>query len=314
MRKNHLIAGRKKSSRKADVKKIIHKKQRKTILILGSSGFLGSVIFKTLKKNFKIFHNGLKKRKYDLSKKNQIIKLLYKSKPDIIINCAAITDIKYCEKNKKKVKLINSELLKWIQEYNEKLEKPFWLIHFSTDSFYYINKRNTEKDKIKMFNYYAKSKYLAETYCDSKSLIFRTNFFGKSHSRENSFSDFVYKSFNSNKKFFLVNDVYFNPLRVVTIARILEEILRSKKKYYGTYNLGSNGFLSKYSFAVFFAKKAGIYKADYFKVTKFKKISKIKRSNFMIMSVKKFEHFFDYKLPGIKKEIIKEIRENYEKV
>ena len=34
----------------------------------------------------------------------------------------------------------------------------------------------------------------------------------------------------------------------------------------------------------------------------------------MTMSVKKFEKTFDYKLPHIKKEIIKEIKENYENI
>ena len=34
----------------------------------------------------------------------------------------------------------------------------------------------------------------------------------------------------------------------------------------------------------------------------------------MTMSVKKFERKFNYKLPDLKKEIIKEIKENYEKV
>lgn len=283
------------------------------ILILGSSGFLGSIIYKILRKKFKVIHNGLKKRKYDLSKKKQLEKLIKKSNPNIIINCSAITDVEYCEKNKKRTKLINSELVRWIINSKKKLNKHFWLIHLSTDSLYYINKKNIESDKIKKFNYYTKSKFLAEKYCDSETLIFRTNFFGKSNQKK-SFSDFVYNSFRSQKKFFLLDDVFFNPLRVITIAKIIEKILRNKKRYYGIYNLGSNGFLSKYHFAVYFAKKAKIYNSNYFEVKKSKKLFKIKRPNFMTMSVKKFEKTFDYKLPHIKKEIIKEIKENYENI
>ncbi|MDC3382393.1 sugar nucleotide-binding protein [Candidatus Pelagibacter sp.] len=284
------------------------------ILILGSSGFLGSTIYKTLSKNFKVFHNGLRKKKFDLSSKKQVHELIFKSKPNIIINCAAITNINYCEKNKKKTKLINSDLLRWINNYNKKLKKSFWLIHFSTDSLYYKNKKNTEKDKTKVFNYYTKSKLLAENYCQYKSLILRTNFFGKTNFKNNSFSDFIFKSFKSKKKIFLLNDVFFNPLRAITIAKILKHILKKGERYYGVYNLGSNGFLSKYEFATYFAKKARIFDLDCFQIINSKKFFKIKRPNFMMMSVKKFEKSFNYKLPELKKEIIKEIQENYENI
>jgi dTDP-4-dehydrorhamnose reductase len=284
------------------------------ILILGSSGFLGSTIYKILNTKFKVIHTGLNKRKYDLSNKKKLDELIRKSNPTIIINCCAITDVDYCEKNKKKTKLVNSEILKWIINYKKKMNNPFCLIHFSTDGLYYLNKKNTEKDKIKIFNYYAKTKFLAENYCDSESLIFRTNFFGKSNLKKNSFSDFVYKSFKSKKKFFLLDDVFFNPLSATTIAKIIEKILKKKKRYQGIYNLGSNSFLSKYQFAVYFAKKAKIYNSNYFEIRKSKKLFKTKRPKFMTMSVKKFEKTFDYKLPHIKKEIIKEIKENYENI
>ncbi len=283
------------------------------ILILGSSGFLGSTIFNTLKNKFNINHNGLRKRKKDLSKKEELLSLLESSQPDIVINCSAITNVDYCEKKKKETKLINSDLLKRLVNYNKNLKKPFWLIHFSTDSLYFKNKSNSEKEKIKILNYYARSKYEAENHCKQKALVFRTNFFGRSTHKEKSFSDFIYKAFRSKKKFFLVNDVFFNPLRVVTIAKILKYIILKKKKYYGVYNLGSNGFMSKYSFAEFFAKKAKIFNKNCFEVVDSKKIFKIKRSNYMTMSVKKFEKNFSYKLPYIKKEIINEIRKNYEK-
>lgn len=284
------------------------------ILVLGSSGFLGSAIINILKKKFQIFNNGLKKRKYDLSKKNSVEKLINKSKPHVIINCAAVADIEYAEKNKKKTKLINAELVKWIQNHNKKLKKKFWFIHFSTDSLYFKNKKNAEVDKIKALNYYSKTKLLAENYCNANSLIFRTNFFGKSNLKQNSFSDFVYKSFKSNKEFYLINNIFFNPLRVNTIAIILKKILEKKEIYYGIYNLGSRGLLSKYNFAIFFAKKAGIYKPNCYKIVNSKKIFLIKRSNFMAMSVKKFEKKFRYKLPHINKEILDEVKKNYEKI
>ena len=43
----------------------------------------------------------------------------------------------------------------------------------------------------------------------------------------------------------LFKDVYFNPLRIKTIALIINRILLSKKLHSGLYNLGSKTGLSK---------------------------------------------------------------------
>ena len=58
------------------------------VLILGSSGLLGKYLFYELKKNKKIsvYNTGLNKRKFDLTKKKQLKKLLVSKKPDLIIN------------------------------------------------------------------------------------------------------------------------------------------------------------------------------------------------------------------------------------
>ncbi len=80
--------------------------KKKKILILGSSGTLGRCLFNSLKKKNKyiVLHNGLIRRKFDLSYQFQIAKLLNKTKPDLIINCSAIINIDYCERYKKKSK------------------------------------------------------------------------------------------------------------------------------------------------------------------------------------------------------------------
>ncbi len=56
------------------------------ILILGSSGRLGNLLYKSLKNNHQVFNNGLKKRRYDISNFNEFQKLLI-NKLDLIVNC-----------------------------------------------------------------------------------------------------------------------------------------------------------------------------------------------------------------------------------
>ena len=61
----------------------------------------------------------------------------------------------------------------------------------------------------------------------NKSLILRTNFFGKSYNKKQSFSDWIFRSFNNKKEFYLFKDVYFNPLRIYTICNIIKNIIIS---------------------------------------------------------------------------------------
>ena len=60
------------------------------LLIIGSSGTLGKSLYYFLKKKFKVSHNGLTKRKFDLKKKNQVRILLKTLNPKVIINCCGV--------------------------------------------------------------------------------------------------------------------------------------------------------------------------------------------------------------------------------
>ena len=130
------------------------------ILIFGSSGFLGKYIFDTLKKEnkFKIYDNGIKKKKINLTKKIFIEKIICKIRPDLIINCAAISDVDICEKNPKLSKKINLDLIRNIINLKKKLKFNF--IHFSTDQIYNPKKniKNKEKKIYKPLNIYSKHK------------------------------------------------------------------------------------------------------------------------------------------------------------
>lgn len=289
----------------------VKNKLMQKVLILGSSGILGKEIYKELKKvkKIKLFHTGLKKRKINISQKNEFKNFIQTINPDIIINCIAHTNVDSCEDHESISKKINYEFLKDIFKLKKKKKLKFNFIQFSTDQFYDQSnkKKSKENSKIFLINNYCKHKRMAEKIClKNKSLIFRTNFFGKSHSSNKSFSDWIYKAFRSQKNIFLFKDIYFNPLRIVTIAKVISMIVRRKNyNFYGLYNLGARDAIYKDQFAIHFSKKVFIYHKSYVRVNS-NQILKVKRSKNMFMSVKKFERKFHFKLPGIKTEINKE--------
>jgi dTDP-4-dehydrorhamnose reductase len=281
------------------------------ILILGSSGLLGSKIYFFLKKKkLNIINNGIKKRKLPLPNLNSL-KILLKKKPDLIINCAAETNIENCEKFHKETSKINILLAKNIFLLKKKLNLKFSVIFFSTDQVYDSQKPSKENSKLVIYNNYSYQKLRAEKiYTKNKSIVFRTNFFGRGIGRKKSFSDWIYNSFKSGKEFFLFKDIVFNPIRIDTLCNIIYNLINNKKlNKNGIYNIGSRGKISKSDFAIIFAKKLKIYNNNEI-ICKSSKILKVKRTRNMNMNIKKFENEFNIKLPDIKNEIINEIK-NY---
>ena len=187
----------------------------------------------------------------------------------------------------------------------------FSVIFFSTDQVYDSKKFSKENSKLAIYNNYSYQKLMAEKiYAKNKSVIFRTNFFGKGVGKNKSFSDWVYNSFRSNKKFFLFKDIVFNPVRIDTLCSIIYNIINKKKlNNNGIYNIGSIGKISKSNFGTFFAKRLKIHNNKVI-ICNSSKIFKVKRPKNMSMNVKKFERKFNIKLPKVKNEIIIEIK-NY---
>ena len=148
---------------------------KKSIYILGSEGLLGSALKKYLKnvemKNFQIFTIAKKNSDFNINLKNfsKLKKILHKNKIDILINCAAHTNLIKCENSFRKINKINVLLPKFLNELSKKLN--FKLVHISTDSIYSSSKKykqNKENDKISYSNNYSKSKFLAESSINKK--------------------------------------------------------------------------------------------------------------------------------------------------
>ena len=279
------------------------------LFITGANGLFGKVFVSHLKNkniNFKIF-----KRKKNFSYNHNYLKKIFeKNSFTHIINLAAITNVDQSEKKKKITKDVNVNFLKIICNIIKK--KKIKLIHFSTDQMYYDYKTNNE-DNINIVNYYTKTKVMSEQIANKvNALILRTNFFGKSLSKKRlSFSDWIFKNLKKKNKISLAGDLYFSPLSMNTLKKILVKILTSKNT--GIYNLGSIKGKSRYEFAIRFAKLLNL-NLEFIKKVRIKELQLLaKRNKDMRMKIKKFEKDFKIKLPSLEQEIGKEAK-NYENI
>ena len=71
------------------------------ILVTGSSGQLGNDVIKELRKFNKLNVIGVSSKDFDITNSFATKKYISKIKPNIIIHCAAFTDVDKAEENKK---------------------------------------------------------------------------------------------------------------------------------------------------------------------------------------------------------------------
>ena len=94
-------------------------------------------------------------------------------------------------------------------------------------------KKFSETDLTKPLNYYAYTKIKSENKIlknSKNSLILRTNFFGNGFHYRQSFSDQIIEKLNNGEKLFLFKDVFFNPVLISELAKIMKILIQ--KKYF----------------------------------------------------------------------------------
>jgi dTDP-4-dehydrorhamnose reductase len=275
-------------------------------LVIGSNGLLGSNIVKILKKKKINFLTVAKKNSnFNINLENfkRLDKFFLKNKFKIVINCAAIIDINYCEKKYNISSIINSKLVKFLSQMSKKFDFKF--VQISTDQVYKGKNAvlNSEKSKIFAINKYAKSKILAEKYLKElkKFLIIRTNFTGR---KKNSFIDWLIRNFKKKAEINLFNDMYTSTMDVQTCAKTIIKLAMLKSK--GIYNLGSRNMITKENFA---KKLSNILKIK----IKYKSVSsdilQVPRGKNLGLDVKKIEKKIGYKMPTTNQSIINLVKE-----
>ena len=287
------------------------------ILVIGASGLLGSYLLPTLKSNnydvISLGRSGDNDYICDILDTDSIVKILDSLKPELILNLAALTDVDFCELNPNQAFQINAKALDNIVNWIEISGSACHLVQISTDHVYDGSGPHLES-KPTLTNYYAFSKYASElSALRIPSTVIRTNFFGKSccDNRE-SFTDWIVKSIKHNKNFSLFSDVFFSPLSMQTLSKMLSLVI--KEKPIGIFNLGSKSGMSKSDFAVLFANKLNL-NLNNAAIVSIDDISFMKtyRPKDMRMDVNKFEEYFDVRLPKLTDEIDKVLGDYYEK-
>ena len=275
------------------------------IVITGATGALGSFIAIFFIKKYKLFRFGFKKKtQYNLNLLNQkkLILILKKIKPDVVINCAAFTNVDKCQKDfnygyKNNVLIVNSLVSAFLY-----LKKKPHFFHFSTDQVYNSSAKNSENN-VRLTNNYSVIKYISELEAQKykKTTILRTNFFGTSYlSYRKTFSGYIASELKKGGKIKLPNNIFFNPLNLEILCQIVERLMINK--IYGIFNIGSKGTISKFEFGKMVANKLKLDSKLIKKYTSHYNIDK--RPLNTVVSTEKIQKILNFKFERIKNNLV----------
>ena len=225
----------------------------KKILITGAEGQLGFYLYKKIDKTFDVLatsRTGNKKEnivKLDITNYKDVKDLCQKFQPTIIINCAAITDVDFCEKNKKEAYRVNVD---GINNLIKSTNLTCKIIQISSDYVFDGNELNyTEESMPDPQNYYGKTKLESENLLLGQRrpfVILRPNTIF-SFNKFN-FLTWVYKSLKNKEQIRVVSDQVSNPSYIPSIFSAIINIILMNGT--GIYNHGSSDSLSRYEFSL----------------------------------------------------------------
>lgn len=237
------------------------------ILILGASGMLGSQLTKDLSSQYDVTTLGRtraihSKRHIDLDINNQekFVDFLKHNFYNIIVNCVAIIDHKYCELNPDESLKVNSLLNQVLIEF---VPDSTFIIYISSDAVFNDN-ITCRKPSSPTFSKstYGITKEIGERIlmksAESKSfLIVRTTIVGFS-STGKGFIEWIIKALKNKQEITLFDDVKFNPISIYEFSNLILDFIKKsvfKREIIHINNIEST---TKYDFGYRLADQLGM--------------------------------------------------------
>ena len=259
---------------------------KKNILVTGSNGQLGSCL-KYISSDYN--HNFIFKGKNDLDITDfyRVEDFINKNKINIIINCAAYTNVNLAEINLVDCRDINSNAVDNIAKLCYKLN--IQLIHISTD-YVFGGKKQTpynENDRTNPINFYGLTKLEGEKnvlkYDLKDSMIIRTSWLYSN--LKSNFLNKIIKKIDEKSKIKVVHDEVGSPTNAYDLAKIILDIIPNFQcKKTQIYHFSNLGFCSRYEFA---KKIAEIVKKECFLTPINNSSSSLKRPKFSALDSSK---------------------------
>ncbi len=238
---------------------------KKRILLIGANGMLGQRIVEFFSKmqNIQLLCCSVEELPFfenadyiscDISKRDEIKKVVFDFYPDVIINAAAYTNVDKSETERELAWKINVKGVEYLAESARIIDAH--LIHISSD--YVFDGKSgpyNENEKPNPIGYYGRTKLASENalrISGSINTIIRTNvLYGIASKSRPDFVRWVVQSLRDNKEIRIVIDQINNPTFIDDLVQAINKIIDFNKT--GIFNIGGKVFLSRYDFTLMIA-------------------------------------------------------------
>lgn len=206
------------------------------VLVIGKNGQVGQSIQNLVNKtsNSNLSDYGfvfVGRDELDLSKASNIQAYFEKNKFDVVINCAAFTDVEKAEVDENDASLINHIAVKEVATIAKKNNMK--LIHISTDFVFDGDKREPyiESDKTSPVNIYGKTKLAGEFAAISimkfNAIVLRSSWIYSEFG--NNFVDTIIKNATLKGQLNIISDQFGTPTYANDLAQTIIDILNKDK-------------------------------------------------------------------------------------
>ena len=234
------------------------------ILIAGAEGQFGRILQGRLGKDFNILATAKSPTNQAVINRQvltmnicnfeQVIDVVRSFKPDVVVNCAAMTNVDDCETDHNSARLIN---VKGVENLLKATGNDIRFIQISTDYIFDgLKGPYTENDSTYPVNYYGRTKLEAENIIRGSRhpfLILRGSvLYGNPLNSKSNFFSWVYDSLFNKSPINIVTDQVSNPAWIPLFSdAVYQGILLNAE---GIYHFGSDDYLSRYDFALMVAE------------------------------------------------------------
>lgn len=192
---------------------------------------------------------GVQIHQLDLLDSSATTRWLGAVRPDVLIHCAALTDVDLCERDPELAQRVHLDATVCLAEALHRSGGR--LIYISTDSVFDGRRAAPyrETDATGPVNVYARTKLAGERVSlqTDQALVLRTNIFGRGARGRKTSAEWMLDQLRSRRDFPAFNDVVFSPVHVSEMANVVLDALDVGLT--GLFHAAGSDTLSKYTFA-----------------------------------------------------------------
>jgi dTDP-4-dehydrorhamnose reductase len=235
------------------------------LLVIGSTGLLGGMLTqKAAAEGVETIGTYLSNKpnatvagtcvRLDVTDRRAVQEAFEKLMPDAAVNCAAMTDVDLCEREKGLAASVNSEAAGYLAEASKAIGTH--LVQVSTDYVFDGAKgMYSEDDEANPINYYGTSKLEGERRVSSLAggwCIARTSVvFGWGREKRPNYATWLIRGLREGKRLSIVTDQVSSPTLNTNLAEMLLEA--AQRRLRGTYHLAGRDRVDRYTMATHLA-------------------------------------------------------------